>query len=300
MSLATRLRAHFRSCQESACLRRTSLTARSTLLMTLVALLAAPVQADEPTRIRVMAAASLHDAMDAIEARYERLANVDILPVYASSSTLARQLANGAPAQLYLSANERWMDWLEQQPGVVVTGRHDLLGNRLALVAAGASSLDAGVSNALDVTDVAKRLAATGDASRLAVGDPDHVPAGIYARQSLESLGQWQALRSHLASAEDVRAALALVEHGEAPLGIVYSTDASVSHRVHQIGLLPESSHDPIHYPAALITRGGDAPDEAAETFAHWLSSNEAGAIFHRFGFTTLGTQTAPATADSQ
>ncbi|MGS0467518.1 molybdate ABC transporter substrate-binding protein [Cobetia marina] len=116
MSLATRLRAHFRSCQESARLRRTSLTARSTLLMTLVALLAAPVQADEPTRIRVMAAASLHDAMDAIEARYERLANVDILPVYASSSTLARQLANGAPAQLYCRPTSAGWTGLSSSP----------------------------------------------------------------------------------------------------------------------------------------------------------------------------------------
>ncbi|MGB2150391.1 MAG: molybdate ABC transporter substrate-binding protein [Cobetia amphilecti] len=260
----------------------------------MLALLAAPVQADERPQIRVMAAASLHDALDAIEARYERLADVDIMPVYASSSTLARQLANGAPAQLYLSANERWMDWLEQQAGIVVTGRHDLLGNRLALVAPGPSQLDASVSNAEDVTDVAERLAATGSNTRLAVGDPDHVPAGIYARQSLEALGQWQTLRSRLASAEDVRAALALVEHGEAPLGIVYATDAAISHRVHQIGLLPDSSHDPIHYPAALISRGGDAPSSQAEAFSAWLSSNEAGAIFHRFGFSTLAHQ-APA-----
>ncbi|WP_248623740.1 molybdate ABC transporter substrate-binding protein [Cobetia crustatorum] len=248
----------------------------------------APVHAAEQAQIRVMAAASLHDAMDAIEARYERLADVDIMPVYASSSTLARQLASGAPAQLYLSANERWMDWLEQQPGIVVTGRHDLLGNRLSLVAPGPSELDPTLSNGADVTNIAERLAATGDDTRLAVGDPDHVPAGIYARQSLESLGQWEALRSHLASAEDVRAALALVEHGEAPLGIVYATDASVSHRVHQIGLLPDSSHDPIHYPAALISRGGESPSPEAEAFRDWLSTNEASAIFHRFGFTTL------------
>ncbi|WP_233266327.1 molybdate ABC transporter substrate-binding protein [Cobetia sp. L2A1] len=262
----------------------------------LISLYMAPVQADERPQIRVMAAASLHDAMDAIEARYERLAEVDIMPVYASSSTLARQLASGAPAQLYLSANERWMDWLEQQPGIVVTGRHDLLGNRLSLVAPGPSELDPTLSNGADVTNIAERLTATGDDTRLAVGDPDHVPAGIYARQSLESLGQWEALRSHLASAEDVRAALALVEHGEAPLGIVYATDASISHRVHQIGLLPDSSHDPIHYPAALISRGGESPSAEAEVFRDWLSTNEASAIFHRFGFTTLqGAKLAPA-----
>ncbi|GHA97048.1 molybdate ABC transporter substrate-binding protein [Modicisalibacter luteus] len=239
-----------------------------------LALLALPVHAASP--VHVYAAASLTDALNAAVARYEETHDVDIVPVYASSSTAARQVANGAPADLYFSANERWMDWLGEQ-GIVLQERADLLQNRLVLVASPHSdaipfTLGEGVS-------LAERL---GDGQRLSVGDPAHVPAGIYARQALESLDEWPALESRLARADNVRAALALVERGEAPLGIVYRTDAVASDRVRQLGLLPIDSHAPITYPVALI---GNAIDDAARDFRDWLASDEAMAVFTGFGF---------------
>ncbi|WP_280563240.1 molybdate ABC transporter substrate-binding protein [Chromohalobacter sp. 48-RD10] len=230
-------------------------------------------------RVKVFAAASLTDAVGALAEAYERDHDVDIVPVYAASSTLARQIANGAPAAVYLSANERWMDWLGAQDGITLSHRHDVLGNRLALIAPRDSDLD---RLTLDETaSIAERLGE----GRLALGNPEHVPAGIYAKQALTSLGQWQALAPRLARADNVRSALALVERGEAPLGIVYSSDAQASDKVKTLGTFPDASHDPIVYPVALI---GESPSEEAAALAKWLESDEASAIFQRFGFATL------------
>ncbi|WP_163648447.1 molybdate ABC transporter substrate-binding protein [Modicisalibacter sp. 'Wilcox'] len=241
-----------------------------------------PAQATPP-RVTIFAAASLTDALDAAIADYEADHDVDIVPVYAASSTAARQIAHGAPAELYFSANEQWMDWLASQD-VTLAERTDLLNNRLVLVAAPGTSLEA-------FTPGAGRpiRALLDDDQRLAVGNPDHVPAGIYARQALESLGEWQALEPRLARADNVRAALALVERGEAPLGIVYRTDARASDRVHSLGVFPAASHKSITYPLALV----DPPvSRAARAFRDWLTGSEAMAIFERFGFTpaTAGT----------
>lgn len=230
------------------------------------------------TSVYIYAAASLGDALDAAIARYEARRAVDIVPVYAASSTAARQIANGAPAELYFSANERWMDWLGEQ-GITLTGRGDLLHNQLVLIAprdGDTRPITLGAGNAL-----AARL---GDGRRLAMGDPAHVPAGIYARQALQSLGEWQALEPRLARADNVRAALALVERGEAPLGIVYQTDARASDRVRALATFPADSHTPITYPLALV---GESPSDAARDFRDWLASEQALAIFKDFGFAT-------------
>ena len=231
--------------------------------------------------LHIAAAASLTDAMNAaIDAYVGQRDDLSVVPVYASSSTLARQIASGAPAELYVSANVQWVDWLEAE-GVTLQARANLLQNRLALVATAGDDeaftpgTDGRLSERLDEGD------------RLSVGDPDHVPAGIYARQALESLGEWPALETRLARASDVRAALALVERGETPLGIVYQTDASASNGVHTLGLFPIDSHDPILYPAALV--GAEVSDEAA-AFRTWLDGQDAMAIFEAHGFSPAAT----------
>ncbi|GEK73046.1 MULTISPECIES: molybdate ABC transporter substrate-binding protein [Halomonas] len=246
-----------------------------------VAAVPAQAEPDAEPKVRIFAAASLTDALNTAIERFEAGHDVDVVPVYASSSTAARQVARGAPADLYFSANEQWMDWLGEQ-GIELAERADLLQNRLSLIAADdeTASFTPG-----DGTPLSELLA---DGERLSVGDPDHVPAGIYTRQALESLGEWEALAPRLARADNVRAALALVERGEAPRGIVYRTDALASDRVHELGLFPLDSHPAIRYPVALI----DPPaDGAAEAFRAWLGSDEAMDVFARFGFEAAGAE---------
>ena len=244
------------------------------LSLVTLAILALPVHASPS--VHVYAAASLTDALDAAAARYEHTHDVDIVPVYASSSTAARQVVNGAPADLYFSANERWMDWLSGQ-GIALQARTDLLQNRLVLIASPQNDADPFTPG-----EGEPLITHLEDDQRLAVGDPAHVPAGIYTKQALESLGEWSALEPRLARADNVRAALALVERGETPLGIVYRTDAMASDKVRQLGLFPSDGHPPITYPVALI---GDSPDDAARDFRAWLESDEALSVFTDFGF---------------
>ncbi|TBW51866.1 molybdate ABC transporter substrate-binding protein [Marinobacter halodurans] len=247
---------------------------RALLLFLASLFLATPTLA--ATSISVYAAASLTDAMDAVASAYEAKHDVDIVPVYASSSTLARQIANGAPADLYVSANEKWMDWLGKQ-GIELNERGDLLQNRLALIA----PQDSPVDNFTPGTGK-PIVSLLQKGERIATGDPAHVPAGIYAEQALQSLGEWHELQDRLARADNVRAALALVERGETPVGIVYQTDAKASQAVRQLGLFPEDSHKTITYPAALIV---PARSSALNDFRQWLAGPEAMAIFQRFGF---------------
>ncbi|BES69410.1 molybdate ABC transporter substrate-binding protein [Marinobacter nanhaiticus D15-8W] len=220
--------------------------------------------------------------MDAAITRYEKDHNVDIVPVYASSSTLARQIANGAPAHIYLSANEKWMNWLGEQ-GIKLSARTDLFHNRLALVAPTSAETDRFVPGG---GQPLASLLAPGE--RLSVGDPAHVPAGIYAKQALENLGEWDSLESRLARGDNVRAALALVERGETPLGIVYQTDALASKKVKRLGLFPQESHTPITYPVAIAT---PEATEAVIAFRNWLETETAQSIFQRFGFTPVEQQ---------
>ena len=227
--------------------------------------------------LHVSAAASLTDAMDeVIEAYTAQHPDTTIVPIYASSSTLARQIASGAPADLFISANLSWMEWLDEQ-GVALQQRANLLHNRLALVAPIDSDVEAFTPGE---TGTLVSLLASGE--RLSVGDPDHVPAGIYAKQAMEALGEWQALEPRLARGNDVRGALALVERGETPAGIVYQTDAEASDRVRTLGLFPLDSHAPIVYPVALI---GTDNSSAASALRAWLEGAEATAIFAEHGF---------------
>jgi molybdate transport system substrate-binding protein len=226
----------------------------------------------------VFGAASLSNALDAVIERYQADGGGPVRASYASSSTLARQIEQGAPADLFVSANPQWMDYLEQRDLLRAGSRADLLGNGLVLVA----PLDSATT--LEIAPGFDLLGAL-DGGFLAMGDPDHVPAGIYGRAALERLGVWDAVAPRVARADNVRAALALVARGEAPLGVVYRSDAVADASVKVVDDFPRDSHPPIVYPVAIMA-DSKHPDAAA--LVALLQSETAGAIFERFGFTML------------
>jgi molybdate transport system substrate-binding protein len=189
---------------------------------------------------------------------------------------LARQIDQGAPANLFASADEKWMDYLADKKLLADGTRKDLLGNDLVLVVSADKPLHVTIDKSFDLMGL---LGANG---RLATGDPAHVPVGIYAEQALKALGMWDSVQPRLARTEDVRAALLLVERGEAPAGIVYATDAAVSKAVMIAGTFPADSHDPVSYPFAVV-KSGDTPD--ARALLTFLSGPEARAVFAQRGF---------------
>jgi molybdate transport system substrate-binding protein len=251
--------------------------ARVTLAFLAVLITVLPARTQEQT-VTVFAAASVKNALDDIIAAYGRNFGRKVVASYAASSALAKQIEEGAPADVFISADKEWMDYAAQKKFIVPKSRINLLGNRLVLIAPKDSKLD-------DVKigpgfDIAK-LAGNG---RIAVADVRAVPAGKYAKAALEKLGGWAAAESKLAPTENVRAALALVGRGEAPLGIVYETDAKIEPNVKIVGRFPDNSHPPIVYPAALTA---NAKPDAAKFFA-FLSSGTALVFFERHGFTYL------------
>ena len=242
------------------------------------ALFPGPLRAEAEHPVTVFAAASLTDVFEAIGALHQEAGGTPIRLSFASSSTLARQIEAGAPAQIYASANERWMDHVEGQ-GLIAPGtRVSPIGNALTLIVPADSPIE-DVALGPD-TDL---LALLQPGERIALGDPDHVPAGLYAREALDSLGLWEAAEGRLARSNTVRAAMALVETGEAPLGIVYATDAALSESVRVVGQFPQGSHTPVAYPFAIIA-GQDTP--AVRAVYETLLSPEAQAIFAEAGFT--------------
>jgi cobalt-zinc-cadmium efflux system protein len=242
-------------------------------ILVAAALLTGSAAADERP-VTVFAAASLNGALDAVSVAYAESGGGKAIASYAASSALARQIENGAPADIFISANEEWMDYVQTR-GLVETGsRADLLRNRLVLIAPLGKPLDIAIGPGFPL---AKAL---GD-GRLAIGDPAGVPAGIYAKAALEHLGVWNEVADKLAPMADVRAALTLVERGEVPAGIVYATDAAASRGVTVAGIFPDGTHPPIIYPAALLPGAG----AAARDFYGFLRGPAARAIFERFGF---------------
>lgn len=239
----------------------------------LIAALAAPVHADD---ITVFAAASLKNALDRIGADYEAASGDKVLISYAGSSALAKQIEAGAPADVFISASTDWMDVLEEGGLIDAASRKDLLGNTLVLVAHDAT---APVEIGKD-TDLHAMLGG----GKLAMALVDSVPAGVYGKEALTSLALWDSVSADVAQADNVRAALALVATGEAPLGIVYATDAKAEPKVTQIGTFPEGSHAPITYPAAL-TATAKAP---AQAFLDALSAPAAVEVFQSEGFSVL------------
>jgi molybdate transport system substrate-binding protein len=230
-------------------------------------------------QVAVFAAASLTDAMTDVSAAWQRAGHAPLRLTFASSSTLARQIEQGAPANLFASADQRWMDYLAQRGLVAADSRRDLLANSLVLVVPRNRARQVAIGPGLDLA------ALLGPGGRLATGDPAHVPAGIYARQALTALGLWPQAEPRLARAEDVRGALLLVERGEAPAGIVYAADAAASAGVAVAGTFPAGTHDRITYPFA-VTRDGDAPE--ARALLLFLAGPEARAIFERRGFAVV------------
>ncbi|ADO49312.1 molybdate ABC transporter substrate-binding protein [[Enterobacter] lignolyticus] len=229
-------------------------------------------------KITVFAAASLTNALQDIAKEYKKEKNVDVVSSFASSSTLARQIEAGAPADLFISADQKWMDYAVEKKAIDTASRETLLGNSLVVVAPTASKQGEVAISAK--TDWVTLL----NGGRLAVGDPDHVPAGIYAKEALQKLGAWETLSPKLAPAEDVRGALALVERSEAPLGIVYGSDAVASKGVKVVGTFPEDSHKKVEYPVAIVDGHKNATVTA---FYDYLKGPQASAIFKRYGFTT-------------
>ena len=226
----------------------------------------------------VFAAASMKNALDEINAAWGRDGGKRATISYAASSALAKQIESGAPADLFASADLDWMDYAAGKGLIRPDTRVTLLGNRLVLVAPKDSTAAVSLAPGLD-------LAPTLSGGRLAMANVDAVPAGKYGKTALETLGAWEGVKGQVAQAENVRAALLLVSRGEAPLGIVYQTDAASDPGVRVVGTFPEGSHPPIVYPVA-ITKDSSHPDAAA--FLAFLRSATARAAFERQGFTIL------------
>ena len=229
----------------------------------LLMLVAGTVHAEN--RLLVFAAASLRNALDEANAAFDAPCTAS----YASSAALARQIEAGAPAQVFISADEDWMDFLEKKNRVAPGTRRDLLGNRLVWIVPADRPLPS------------EPLSALGPRERLALADPQHVPAGKYARAALERLGVWPSLKDRIAAAENVRAALALVARHEAPLGIVYATDARDEPKVRIAAMIDPSLHPRIVYPAAVLR--GASP--LAQRYLDYLASPLAMEVFARHGF---------------
>jgi len=244
---------------------------------------AAPVAAQaqqnaQDKSILVFAAASMKNALDDVDAAFAKQTGIAVVASYDASSALMKQIEQGAPADVFISADLKWMDYGSQRKLIDDSTRVNLLGNTLVLIAGKDSKLtNMTISPSLDLAGLAGE-------GRIVTGDVRAVPVGIYAKAALEKLGLWIAVEPKLAMVGNVRAALVLVARGEAPLGIVYATDAKVEPAVKVIGIFPEDTHEPIVYPAAA-TRTAKA---AAAPYLAFLRSSAAQAIFERYGFSVL------------
>ena len=251
---------------------------RAAAMLALLALLGAAPQA-AAEEVVVFAAASLKNALDDAAAAFAQQGGGDKVSVsYAASSALAKQIESGAPADIFVSADLDWMDYLDQRHLLKPGTRKNLLGNRLVLVAPAASPIK------VEIKPDFPLAALLGD-GRLAVADPDAVPAGKYGKAALEKLGVWSSVENKLARAENVRAALFFVSRREAPLGIVYQTDAAADPGVKIVAEFPEDTHPRIVYPIAMITGTKTA---AARRFLDFLESAAARPIFEYQGFFVL------------
>ncbi len=240
---------------------------------------AAPQPAAAADSLTVFAAASMRNALDDVDAAFSKATGVKVVASYAASSALAKQIAQGAPADVFVSANIKWMDFLAKQKLIQPATRINLLGNALVLIAPKTSKLGhVDIGKGFDIAKLA------GD-GRIAVADTAAVPAGLYAKAALTALGAWQAAEPKLAQAENVRATLSYVARGETPLGIVYSTDAKIEPKVKIVGIFPESSHPPITYPVAAIA---GATSKHIARYLHFLRTPAAKAIFETYGFSFL------------
>ena len=226
----------------------------------------------------VFAAASLKEALDAAAAAYQKQGGEPAKISYAASSTLAKQIENGAPADLFVSADLDWMDYLQKRNLIRPATRKSLLGNRLVIVEPADARVSLAIATGFD-------LAGALHGGHLAMADPASVPAGKYGRAALEKLGVWDRVKAAVAPAENVRAALLFVSRKEAPLGIVYATDAAADPGVKVAGVFPEDTHPPIVYPIAVTAT---STNPTASRLLAFLASPAARPIFEKYGFTVL------------
>jgi molybdate transport system substrate-binding protein len=261
-------------------LGKTAMFARLfTIVGAAIALAGAPQPLAAQDSITVFAAASLRNALDDANAAFTKATRVKVVASYAASSALIKQIEQGAPADVFLSADLQWMDYAAAHKLIKPDTRVNLLGNRLVLIAATDAKLDkVAIGNGFDIAKLA------GD-GRIAVADVKAVPAGRYAKQALEALGVWPAAEPKLAMAENVRATLAFVARGETEIGIVYATDAKVEPLVKIVGVFPEGSHPPVIYPVAATAA---TANPAAARYLDFLRTDAAKATFERYGFSFL------------
>ena len=244
-----------------------------------VAFAAIPQHASAQQSLTVFAAASLRNALDDADAAFSRATGIKVTASYAATSALAKQIEQGAPVDVFVSADLKWMDYAIEHKLVKPDTRVNLLGNRLVLIAPKASKIEqVAIGYGFDIAKLA------GD-GRIAVADVKAVPAGLYAKAALESLGAWREAEPKLAMAENVRATLAFVARGETPIGIVYETDAKIEPKVKVVGVFPESSHPPVTYPVAAVAA---SKNPQVTRYLRFLRSETAKAIFEKYGFSFL------------
>ena len=230
----------------------------------------------QPPNLMVFAAASLADAVDEISDEFERSGDLRIMTSYGASQMLAQQIANGAPADIFISAGEFPMEFLSER-GLLVSDATEIVHNSLVIVAHEGSSVESEYIN-----DLMSQLS-----GQFAIADPALAPAGMYAKQSMMYLGVWENIKSTLVFAPDVRVALAYVESGNVGAAIVYKTDAVLSDRVRVFDIIPNGSHSPIIYPAAIIVNSEN--NVGAQRFIDFLVSDSADRVWERFGFVLIG-----------
>ncbi|HCG7306309.1 molybdate ABC transporter substrate-binding protein [Vibrio parahaemolyticus] len=240
----------------------------------LAAILSISFSTNAATDLKVYAASSMTNAIDEIAQDFKEKYDVTVTPVYGGSSSIARQIINGAPADVFISANTKWMDYLVDEGVVDSDNVTNLVRNSLVLIAPQSSSL--AVFNFAD----ANAWEAALNGSRLALGNPTSVPAGMYAKESLTTLGVWKEIQTKVAPAKNVRLALALVERGEAPLGVVYKTDAQLTSKVKIVGEFASDTHAAIVYPAAVVNDSTES-----RQFFQYLESEDAKRVFAHYGF---------------
>jgi molybdate transport system substrate-binding protein len=226
-------------------------------------------------KITVFAAASLTNAITDIAYHYEKNNNIQIDKSFSSSSALAKQIENGAPADIFISADTKWMNYIQDKNLIKINSKVNLLSNQLVLIAPKGKPFTVNMVRGFDF--------ASAFSGKLCTGELDSVPVGIYAKQSLTNLNWWDAIKVRIVGTQDVRAALIFVERGECNAGIVYATDAKVSSKVENVATFPEASHDPIVYPVALLKEASSQ----ATGFFNYLKSEKAKAIFAKYGFST-------------
>lgn len=237
---------------------------------------AQPVSSIEPVELNISAAASLKDALMEIQTEYEKTNDVKLIINFAASGTLQKQIEEGAPSDIFISAAQKQMDALEDKGLIVKESRKDLLGNSLVLIAA-----EEAKDKIKEINDIKNAVIV-----RISIGVPESVPAGSYAKESLENLKMWEEIEPKLVLAKDVRQVLTYVETGEVDAGIVYSSDAALLKRGAVAGTFPAHSHKPVVYPAALINESKNK--EAAQKFLDFLSADKAAGTFGKYGFRVI------------